>query len=86
MTPQVIRTTILGQLASARPYALPQPMLLEAVNMLVRPQLSLGELVKQLSWLKAQDMVAFIPSDLEPDNADARKWTIKEAGMAAIAK
>jgi hypothetical protein len=81
-----IRIAILEVLQGVKPYALPQPQLLADVNMRVRPALSLGDLVKHLTWLKAHEMIGFIADDLDPDNADARKWLIKEAGLTALQK
>jgi hypothetical protein len=84
MSPLSIRLCILEVLHGVRPFALPQATLLSDVNHRVRPALTLGELVKHLSWLQRQQMVAFIVDDLDPENADARKWLIKEAGIAAL--
>ena len=81
-----IRRLILAELARNKTYAIPQPALLDLVNASVRPALTIGDLVKHLSWLKAQDMARFLPSALDPDNADARKWLITEAGEVALQK
>ncbi len=84
MNPQSIRLTILRLLAAAKPYSLPQETLLAEVNRLVRPAISLPELVKHLSWLKAQEMAGFTADPMDPTNADARKWHIREAGQNAL--
>lgn len=86
MTPLSIRLTVLSVLAQAQPYAVPQEQVLREVNLLVRPALTLAELVKHLAWLQRTQMVAFLPDDLDPANPDARKWLIKEAGLAALKK
>jgi hypothetical protein len=84
VSPQTIRHTILGVLRQTKPYMVPQPQLLREVNLLVRPAITLGELVKHLSWLKAQEMITFEADSMEPKNPDARKWMIREAGEAAL--
>lgn len=84
MTPLSIRLAILRLLLAARPYALPQETLLAELNRIVRPAIALPELVKHLSWLKAHDMVAFAADPMDPENADARRWNIREAGEVAL--
>ena len=84
MSPQSIRLTVLRVLDTNRPYAVPQEQLLAEVNRLVRPALSLGDLVKHLSWLKASEHIAFQSDPMDPKNADARRWSIREAGIAAL--
>jgi hypothetical protein len=84
MSPLVIRRTILAELAAAAPYAAPAEGLLNAVNDKVRPKLSLSELRGHLSWLLDHTMVDFLPDDIDPDNVNARRWLIKEAGLAAL--
>ena len=86
MSPLTIRRTILHVVAAAKPYALPQETLHQEVNRLVRPTLTLAELVKHLSWLNAQEMIGFLADEMEPENADARKWSIREAGLVALQK
>jgi hypothetical protein len=82
--PLSIRLAILSVLRENKPFMTPQVQLLRDVNLLVRPALSPADLVKHLSWLKAQAMVTFEPDPLDPDNADVRKWLIREAGEAAL--
>jgi hypothetical protein len=84
MTPPTIRISLLRVLAAAKPYAVPQATLLLELNQLVRPSLTVGDLVKHLSWLKARDMIGFLPDAMDPENADLRKWLIREAGEAAL--
>lgn len=84
MSPLSIRLAILRLLAASKPYAVPQEMLLAEVNRLVRPALTLADLVKHLSWLKAHEMAGFEADPIDPENADARKWFIREAGAVAL--
>jgi hypothetical protein len=84
VSPASIRIAILDILSGVQPYALPQPQLLSDVNGRVRPQLSLPDLVRELSWLKARELIAYLPDALAPDDADARRWLITEAGLAAL--
>jgi hypothetical protein len=86
MRPDVIRRTILAELRTVAPYALPVQQLLDQVNIRVRPAIKLTELKVQLSWLADQAMVGFLPDDFDPKNADARRWLIKEAGLAALSR
>jgi hypothetical protein len=79
------RLVILRLLAAARPYALPQDTLHLQVNTLVRPPLEASDLMKHLSWLLDRQLVGFVPDPLDPDRTAARKWHIREAGLAALA-
>ncbi len=78
------RLTVLRVLKLAKPYALPAEQLLAEVNRLVRPSITDGELTKLLAWLKAKAMVGYLDDTIDPENANARKWHIREAGEAAL--
>lgn len=84
MNPLSIRLCILRLLATAKPYALPQQTLLDEVNHSLRPPLSAADLLRHLSWLKTHDMAGFKADAIDPDNSDARKWFIREAGEVAL--
>ncbi len=86
MTPAVIRLTILAELAAVAPYAAPTEGLLHAINDKIRPKLTLAQLKEHLSWLLDRSYVDFLPDDIDPKNVDARRWLIKEAGLAALRK
>ena len=84
MTPLTIRQTILRVLAAAKPYAVPAETLLSEVNRLVRPTLTVEQLREHLTWMLDRSMIDFLPDDLAPDDVDARRWHIREAGLAAL--
>ena len=86
MSPSIIRRTILAELARSEQYALPQEQLLTQVNLRLRPELTMDELAKQLSWMldRKPPMVAFLADSMEPDNAEARRWLITEAGLTQL--
>ncbi len=84
MNAPATRLVILRLLSYAQPYSIPQDILLDELNRLVRPALTLGDLVKHLTWLKARDMAGYLPEPLDPDNPDARKWHLREAGRTAL--
>ncbi|MBS0632023.1 MAG: hypothetical protein JSS11_08930 [Verrucomicrobia bacterium] len=84
MNAPATRLVLLRLLSYAQPYSIPQDILLDEVNRLVRPAITLGDLVKHLTWLKARDMIGYLPEPLDPDNADARKWHLREAGRTAL--
>jgi hypothetical protein len=73
-------------LAQAKPYAVPFETLLAEVNRLVRPALSAEALRGQLRPLLDGSFVDFLPDALDPDNEDARRWLLCEAGEAALKK
>lgn len=84
MSPLARRLALLRILADVQPYALPAAQLLAELNRLVRPALSLVEFAELLSWLQGKAYIDFLPDALDPENAEARKWLIKEAGLAAL--
>lgn len=86
MTPLIIRRTILAELARSADFALPVEQLLEQVNLRLRPALTREQLQQHLSWLLDHAMIDFLPDELDRDNAAARKWLIREAGLAALKK
>ncbi len=86
MTPLAIRSTILRVLEGVQPHALPLDALLAEVNRLVRPAITVAELKAHLSWLLDRMMIDFIADPLDEKNADARRWLIREAGLAALKK
>jgi hypothetical protein len=80
-----IRHTILTVLASVAPHALPHEQLLREVNRLLRPGLADGHaLYLHLTWLLDRSFVHFLPDDLDPDNGEANRWLITEAGQATL--
>lgn len=78
---QKIRRAILRVLKEAQPFALPQVQLLEEVNRLVRPAISESDLQADLSWLKDREAVGFMT---DPFDDKARKWHVREAGLAML--
>ncbi len=82
--PLIIRRTILAELARSRQFALPREQLLTQVNVRLRPALTEADLAEHLGWLKDHDMVDFLPDDMDPNNAAAHRWLIREAGLAAL--
>ena len=85
MSAASLRTAVLRVLDRARPYALPASSLLDEVNQRVRPPVRAGELADTLGWLADQEMAGSRPDALAPEDAEARKWFIKEAGQNALA-
>ena len=86
MSPLTLRQTILRVLAQNEPYPVPAETLFGEVNRLVRPAITPEVFRTQLSWMLDRDLVAFLPDDIDPENVDARRWLIKEAGAAALSK
>lgn len=86
MTPLQIRHTILRVLEGVQPHALPLDALHAEVNRLVRPAVSATELKAHLSGLLDRAMIDFIPDPLDEKNPDARRWLIREAGLAVLRK
>lgn len=86
MTPQIIRRTILAELARSADYALPVEQLLTQVNLRLRPALTADALQAHLSWLLDNGHADFLPDEMEPTNADLRRWLIKEKGITALKK
>ncbi len=86
MTALQIRHAILRVLVTVDPQALPLDAVLPEVNRQVRPSISLDDLKGHLSWLLDRAMVDFIPDPLDEKNADARRWLIREAGIATLKK
>ena len=84
MSPLTIKQTILRVLNVNRPYAVPAEQLLAEVNRLVRPALTAEELRPHLRFLLDRNMVAFLADELDPENQDARRWLIREAGQAQL--
>lgn len=84
MTVQALRLTILRTLAEVQPYALPAPQLFAELNRLARPPVSAVTFAEQIGWLHDRGLVDFLPDPMDPDNAEARKWFLKEAGAAAL--
>lgn len=87
MTPdKIIRLTILAELARSADYALPLEQLLTQVNVRLRPAITMDTLKSHLSWLLDRALVDFLADDLDRDNADARRWLIREPGLTALKK
>lgn len=84
MSPLTIRQAILRILASAKPFAVPGETLLAEINRLVRPSLTADQLREHLTWMLDRTLIDFLPDDLAPDDYNARKWLIIEAGLAAL--
>ena len=86
MLPITKRLTILRILRDAQPYALPATQLQEELNRLTRPAVTPVEFAEHIGWLRDRAYIDFLPDALDPDNADARRWVLKEAGAAALLK
>lgn len=86
MSPATLRLTILRALKGNAPYATPFAGLLAHVNEVARPPVSAPELKDHLRRLLDGLMVDFLPDDLDPENEDARRWVLREAGEAALRK
>lgn len=85
MSPTSIRHTILTVLATVAPYALPHEQLLREVNQMIRPGLAdARELYTHMRWLLDRSLVDFMPDDLDPENGEANRWLITEAGQATL--
>jgi len=84
MTPQIIRRTILAELARDVKYAMPAVQLLEQVNLRLRPALTADELAKHLSWLLDREMVGFNADPIDPQDASLREWLIRSPGLTAL--
>lgn len=84
MSPATTRLTILRALKANAPYATPFAGLLAHVNEVARPPLAAGDLRGHLRHLLDGLMVDFIADELDPDNEDARRWVLREAGEAAL--
>ena len=84
MTAPSLRIAVLTVLSASEPYALPHPQLLAEVNRLVRPAITSDQLKEILSWLIDKVFVDFLTDPLDPDNAEARRWFIREAGSAQL--
>lgn len=78
-----LRQLILRQLAAAQPYAVPVTTLLFEINRQVRPAIKPVDLAEHLTFFQTHDMADFMADAMAPDDAEARKWFIKEAGLAA---
>jgi hypothetical protein len=86
MTPQIIRRTILAELARSADYAITREQLLTQVNLRLRPQITDEQLASHLSTLLVAELVDFLPDEIEPENADLRRWLIREKGITALKK
>lgn len=84
MSPQVIRRTILAELASYGSGITPAG-LLELVKVKL-PQTTLGDIVEELSWLRDHSHVAYTASPLDPDDRALRQWTITTQGELTLKK
>lgn len=84
MTDKTIRVMILRALAGAKPFAVPTETLLVQINDAVRPALTADQIREHLTWLLDRSLIDFMSDDLSPEDAAARKWFIREAGVAAF--
>ena len=80
-----IRHTILSVLSLASPYALPASQLLRDVNRQVRPPIADGAaLYLHMTWLLDRRLVDFLPDELDPEDGEANRWHITEAGKTTL--
>ncbi|OAM89332.1 hypothetical protein OH491_13590 [Termitidicoccus mucosus] len=80
MSPAVLRTTILAELAGAPHGTLTQEGLLTCVCQRL-PGTTLADLRQELSWLRDRRLADYVPAPLDDD---ARTWTITTTGRAAL--
>lgn len=73
--------TILECLDFAKGYALPEEALRPQVEALLRPPPAEEEWAEAIDWLETNDLVAQIPSDLDPD---LKQWSITERGRVRL--
>jgi hypothetical protein len=79
----ILARAILDRLNLARPYALPEPQLATEVNGVVRPPAKAEEFAAVLAVLAGGEAAHIVRLRDQFDPA-ARKWTITEAGEAAL--
>jgi hypothetical protein len=81
----ILARAILERLRLARPYALPEPQLATEVNGVVRPPAKAEEFAAAVTSLAGGEAprIARLRDEFDPA---ARKWTITEAGEAALAR
>lgn len=79
-----LSSVILRILDAASPYPVPQATLLSEANRAVRPPVQDSDWKLFLSIMLDRGFIDFLPDPLEPDNADERRWLIKEAGQAYL--
>ncbi len=71
---------ILKTLSGAKPFALPESALHQALNDKVRPEVSQKDFQKLLVELEADRFIARLSAKYE----DEARWAIREAGEAAL--
>ena len=84
MPPLAIRKIVLAELATYGD-ALTQGALLTLVQLRL-PKFTMADLRDELTWLRDRELAACVADPLEPDNRDARSWTITQAGQLALKK
>lgn len=82
MTPSVLRTTILAELAGAPNETLTEDGLLTCVQRRL-PKTARADLRIELSWLRDRELTDYVRHPLDDD---AKSWTITTAGKAALLK
>lgn len=85
MNTAALRKIILRELAEAPVDGLTQAGLLVLVQQ-TAPRTAPADLRDELAWLRDRELVACIVDALDPDNRDARTWTITKAGQLHLKK
>ena len=76
------RRAMLEALSHAGSYALPEQVMLEFVNDLIKPPLSFGEQGVTLAFLRDQQFIRLVPDSLDPE---MKQWIITELGKNFLA-
>lgn len=82
MRTKLIRQTVLGALAMAHGYALPDETLHQHVDALMRPPLSETEWEQTTGWLETNNHIVRVPSDFDEKLV---QWSITERGRTLLA-
>lgn len=76
-----IRRTVLEALRFAGGFALAEEVLMEHVSDLVHPALSYGEWGVTTAWLRDNDHIVAVVSDIDPG---MKQWAITEKGKTLL--
>ena len=85
MNTALLRRIILAELAEAPAEGLTQTGLLMLVQQHA-PKAAMADLRDELAWLRDRELAAFIADELDPENRDARTWTLTKAGRLHLKK